>query len=129
MPATSGWSGAETVTWKGWMGGCEMKRLPSVSMKVSQMRGAMKPSGRKSRRALVACSASQRPPPSTKAPQRLLLFGLRSQVAGVGDQHVRGADGFRVRERLPHAHPDVVVLGQQLQQLKAGEIGVVEGGR
>ena len=28
----------------------------------------------------------------------------------------------------PTAHPDVVVLGQQLQQLEAGEIGVVEAG-
>ena len=67
MPATSGWSGAETVTWNGWMGGCEMKRLPSVSMNVSQMRGATMPSGPKSRSAFVACSATQRPPPATNA--------------------------------------------------------------
>ena len=44
--------------------------------------------------------------------QRFLLFGLGAQVAGVGHEYVRGADGVRVRERLADADPDVVVLGQ-----------------
>ena len=72
--------------------------------------------------------AMQRKPALTaldEVAQYHLFFLSGHEIAGIGDEHIRGLYGFGVVIVGRHLHADLVVLRQQLQQFQAGKVDIV----
>lgn len=68
-------------------------------------------------------------PPATgfdPAPQRRLLPLRRAQVTRVGDEQISRSEPLDVTVVARDIDADVVVLGEQLEKLEAGEVEVME---